>query len=169
MELNQHMSSVEVVDCMKFVVPLLVPHKSPVQQKKVLLVEVYRRLVEQLLEPHKSLVERRAVDYKRFVVRTPVPHSYLVELVVADCKMFVELLLVLRTNLAELRKQMLVVSYKMFVKLQLVLHRSLLEQLVEEHHNQSVVFLLALVAPRKSALAVVSILDWMVLADEQVH
>ena len=110
MELDQHMSFVEVVDCMKFVAPLLVPHKSPVQQKKVLLV--YRRFVEQLLVPHKSLVEQ----------------------IVADCKMFVEL--------------------------QLVLHRSpVLEELLEEHCNQIVALLLALAVPRKSALAVVSILD----------
>ena len=136
MELDQHMSFVEVVDCMKFVAPLLVPHKSPVQQKKVLLV--YRRFVEQLLVPHKSLVEQ----------------------MVAECKMFVELLLVLHTNLVGLRKQMLVVSCKMFVELQLVLHRSpVLEELLEEHCNQIVALLLALAVPRKSALAVVSILD----------
>lgn len=120
---------------MQFVAPLLVPHKSPVKQKKVLLV--YRRFVEQLLVPHKSLVEQ----------------------MVADCKMFVELLLVLHTNLVGLRKQMLVVSYKMFVELQLVLHRSPVEQLLEEHCNQIVALLLALAVPRKSALAVVSILD----------
>ena len=120
---------------MQFVAPLLVPHKSPVQQKKVLLV--YRRFVEQLLVPHKSLVE-----------------------LMVDCKMFVELLLVLHTNLVGLRKQMLVVSYKMFVELQLVLHRSpVLEELLEEHCNQIVALLLALAVPRKSALAVVSILD----------
>ena len=134
MELDQHMSFVEVVDCMKFVAPLLVPHKSPVKQKKVLLV--YRRFVEQLLVPHKSLVEQMVVD----------------------CKMFVELLLVLHTNLVGLRKQMLVVSYKMFVELQLVLHRSPVEQLLEEHCNQIVALLLALAVPRKSAVAVVSIL-----------
>ena len=128
------MSFVEVVDCMQFVAPLLVPHKSPVQQKKVLLV--YRRFVEQLLVPHKSLVEQMVVD----------------------CKMFVELLLVLHTNLVGLRKQMLVVSYKMFVELQLVLHRSPVEQLLEEHCNQIVALLLALAVPRKSAVAVVSIL-----------
>lgn len=119
---------------MQFVAPLLVPHKSPVQQKKVLLV--YRRFVEQLLVPHKSLVEQMVVD----------------------CKMFVELLLVLHTNLVGLRKQMLVVSYKMFVELQLVLHRSPVEQLLEEHCNQIVALLLALAVPRKSAVAVVSIL-----------
>jgi len=97
---------------------------------------VYRRFVEQLLVPHKSLVEQ-----------------------MVDCKMFVELLLVLHTNLVGLRKQMLVVSYKMFVELQLVLHRSpVLEQLLEEHCNQIVALLLALAVPRKSALAVVSIL-----------
>ena len=162
MELDQHMSFVEVVDCIKFVVPLLVPHKSPVEQKRVLLVEVYRRVVEQLLVPRKSL-EQRVVDYKRFVERT------LPELMVVHCKMFVELLLVLHTNQVELRKKMLVVSYKMFVELRQVLHRSLVEQLLEEQYNQIVAFLLALAVPCKSALAVVSILDWMVSADEEVH
>ena len=47
-----------------------------------------------------------------------------------------------------------------------MLHESLVEhgggQLLEEHHKQIVVLLLALVAPRKLALAVVLILDWMV-------
>ena len=78
-----------------------------------------------------------------------VPHKSLVELMV-DCKMFVELLLVLHTNLVGLRKQMLVVSYKMFVELQLVLHRNL-----EEHCNQIVVLLLALVVPCTLVFAVV--------------
>ena len=87
-----------------------------------------------------------------------VPHKSLVEQMVVDCKMFVELLLVLHTNLVGLRKQMLVVSYKMFVELQLVLHRSPVEQLLEEHCNQIVALLLALAVPRKSAVAVVSIL-----------
>ena len=47
-----------------------------------------------------------------------------------------------------------------------MLHESLVEQggghLLEEHHKQIVVLPLALVAPRKLALAEVSILDWMV-------
>ena len=137
MELDQHMHFVEVaVSCMKFGVQPLVPHKSRVQQEKVLPVEVCRSFEEQLLGPRKNLVE----------------------LVVVDCKMFVELLLVLHMNLVELRKQMLVVSYKMFVELQLVLHRSPVEQLLEEHCNQIVALLLALAVPRKSAVAVVSIL-----------
>ena len=83
-----------------------------------------------------------------------MPHKSLVELMV-DCKMFVELLLVLHTNLVGLRKQVLVVSCKMFVELQLVLHRS---PVLEEHCNQIVALLLALAVPRKSAVAVVSIL-----------
>ena len=129
MELDQHMHFVEVaVSCMKFGVQPLVPHKSRVQQEKVLPVEVYRSFEEQLLGPRKNLVE----------------------LVVVDRKMFVELLLVLHMNLVELRKQMLVVSYKMFVELQLVLHRNL-----EEHCNQIVVLLLALVVPCTLVFAVV--------------
>ena len=138
---------VVVVDCRKFVVPLLVPHKSPARQKKVQLVEVYMSFVEHLLGPHKSLV-----DCKRFVERMLVPHSYLVEMIVADCTMFVELLLVIRTNLVELRKRPLVVSYKMFVGPQVVLHRSLVE-----HYNPIVVLLFAFVLPCKLVSAVVSV------------
>ena len=129
MELDQHMHFVEVaVSCMKFGVQPLVPHKSRVQQEKVLPVEVCRSFEEQLLGPRKNLVE----------------------LMVVDCKMFVELLLVLHMNLVVLRNQMLVVSYKMFVELQLVLHRNL-----EEHCNQIVVLLLALVVPCTLVFAVV--------------
>ena len=138
MELDQHMHFVEVaVSCMKFGVQPLVPHESRVQQEKVLPVEVCRSFEELLLGPNKNLVG----------------------LVVVDRKMFVELLLVLHTNLVGLRKQVLVVSCKMFVELQLVLHRSpVLEELLEEHCNQIVALLLALAVPRKSAVAVVSIL-----------
>ena len=87
MELDQHMSFVEVVavDYRKFVVPLLVPHSYPVKQRKVLLVAGYMRFVEQLLGPHNYLVELTLlVDCKMFVERMQVPHNYLVELMVVD-------------------------------------------------------------------------------------
>ena len=170
MELDQRMSFVEevvVVDCRKFVVPILVPHSCPVKQRKVLLVAGYMRFVEQLLGPHKSPVELTLlVDCKMLVERMLVPHSCLVELMVVDCKMFVELLRVLHMNLVELRKQMLVVSCKMSVEL----HRSLVEQgggqMLEDNHYKMVALLLA--APCKLVFAVVSFLDWKVSADVQV-
>ena len=153
MELDQRMSFVEVVvvvlDCRKFVVPLLVLHSCPVKQRKVLLVEGYMRFVEQLQGPHMSLMELRLLlDCQMFVERMQVPHNYLVELMVVDCKMFVEQ--------------------------PVELHRSLVEeegrQLLEELHNhhKMVALLLALVVPCKLVFAVVSILDWKVPVVVQV-